>query len=326
MTETSAPETRPAYRSIFWPLVLIAAGVLWLLANFNLISGAHLFALARLWPVFLIGMGLDIVLGHRPVANALLAVATVGGLAAAVVFAPQLGLAGADGPWFIPTFPGSAVRGSGTVVEEVRPVSGFDSVRFRAVGDLTIRPGADEGLVVAADDNLLAYIKTEVRGRQLEIGLTSYNLNLTASRPVRYTLTVKSLRELIHAGAGNVAASGLNGDNLELELSGAGDLTLTGLDLTGALSAQLGGAGTLTVAGTAARQDIELSGFGEYRGGDLRTQSADIRLSGAGSGTVWATEQLIATLTGAGSVRYYGQPSVDKHITGLGSVESLGDR
>lgn len=319
-------ESRPRYRSIFWPLILIAAGVLWLLGNFNVISGSNLYALVRLWPVLLIAVGLDILLGRRPLISTLLAVVTVGAMVGAVIFAPQLGLAGAGGPWFFNTFPGTGVVGSGNVVQETRSVSDFDSVRFGAYGELTIRPGATESLVIEADDNLMPYLKTEVRGGRLEISVTGANLSFNTSRPIRYTLTVKSLKELIHSGAGNVEAAGLSGDDLNVQLTGAGNVTLTELTLTNELTARLSGAGNLTVAGTAARQDVELSGFGEYRGGDLKTGSADIRLSGAGSGTVWATEQLNATLSGAGSVRYYGQPAVDKRISGVGNIESLGSK
>ena len=317
-------ESRPRYRSIFWPLVLIAAGVLWLLGNFNIISNANLFALARLWPLLLIAIGLDILFGRRPLISALLAILTVGALVGAVIFAPQLGLARADGVWFFNRLPGPAVVGSGQVVEETRAVQDFHAVRFAAFGELVIRPGARESLVITADDNLLPYIETEVRNGTLEIRVNAATLN--SANPIRYTLTVKSIDELIHSGAGNVDATGLTGADFDVRLTGAGNLTLTELALTGQLDSRLSGAGNLSVAGTAARQDVSLSGFGEYRAGDLKTEITTIKLSGAGSGIVWATADLEATVSGAGSVRYYGNPTVDQHVSGLGNIESAGSK
>jgi hypothetical protein len=318
-------ESRPRYRSIFWPLVLIAVGTLWLLSNFNVISGSNLFALVRLWPLLLIAIGLDILFGRRPLISGLIAVVTVGAMVAAVIFAPQLGLAGADWRWFN-SFPGTSVRGSGTVIEQNREVSNFDGVQFAAFGELTIRQGERERLVITADDNLLQYIETEVRGGTLEIDVTAPNLGFNTTRPIRYDLTVKSLKSLVHSGAGNVELVSLSGGDLEVRLSGAGNVVLKDLDLTGQLDGRLSGAGNLEAVGQAARQDIVVSGFGEYRGGDLQTQSADIQLSGAGSATVWAEESLDARISGAGSVRYYGSPSVTKRVTGLGSVDSAGDK
>ncbi|NLG66807.1 MAG: DUF4097 domain-containing protein [Actinobacteria bacterium] len=53
------------YRSLFWPVVLIGVGVIWLLANLNVIPAGGLWILARFWPLLLVWIGLDILLGHR---------------------------------------------------------------------------------------------------------------------------------------------------------------------------------------------------------------------------------------------------------------------
>lgn len=319
-------ESRPRYRSIFWPLVLIAVGVLWLLSNFNIVSGANLFALVRLWPLLLIAVGLDILFGRRPLISGVLAVATVGALVAAVVFAPQLGLAGADWRWFGDNIRSVTVRGSGNVIEQPRAVSDFEAVRFGAFGEVTIRQGEQERLVITGDDNLLPYIVTEVRNGTLVIELQSANFGFNTTRPIHFDLTVKSLKRVTHSGAGDVQVLDLRGQDLEAELTGAGNLVLKDLTLTGKLDGQLSGAGNLETAGQAAEQDISVSGFGEYRGGDLQTERTQVDLTGAGSATVWAEDDLDARISGAGSVRYYGSPSVTKRITGLGSVDGLGDK
>jgi hypothetical protein len=304
-------ESRPRYRSIFWPLVLIAVGALWLLSNFNVISGSNLFALLRLWPLLLIAIGLDILFGRRPLISALLAVATVGALVVAVIFAPQLGLAGADWRWFGDGFRSVTVAGSGNVIEQPRAVSNFDAVRFGAFGEVTIRQGEQERLVITGDDNLLEYLRTE---------------GFNTTRPIQFDLTVKSLKDLVHSGAGEVQVLSLRGEDLELQLTGAGNLVVKELSLTDKLDGRLSGAGSLEVSGQAAEQDITVSGFGEYRGGDLQTQRAEVDVTGAGSATVWAEATLDARISGAGSVRYYGSPAVTRRITGLGSVDGLGDK
>lgn len=51
--------------SLFGPLFLIFIGVLFLLNNLGILSWDIWFQLIRLWPVFLIGAGLDLILGRR---------------------------------------------------------------------------------------------------------------------------------------------------------------------------------------------------------------------------------------------------------------------
>ena len=47
------------YRSLFWPVILIGIGVLWLLGNLGIIEPVSLGGLLRFWPVLLIVAGLD---------------------------------------------------------------------------------------------------------------------------------------------------------------------------------------------------------------------------------------------------------------------------
>ena len=55
----------PHYRSLFWPVVLITAGLVWVLHNVGLIDGGGLVLLLRLWPLLLIVIGLDLLVGGR---------------------------------------------------------------------------------------------------------------------------------------------------------------------------------------------------------------------------------------------------------------------
>ena len=62
------------------------------------------------------------------------------------------------------------VSGSGKVTEEEREVSGFTGVELATIGNLTIELGERESLHIEAEDNLMRYLETEVRGETLIIG------------------------------------------------------------------------------------------------------------------------------------------------------------
>ncbi len=79
------------YRSLFWPILLISVGLIWFLANINVIPSFNAIALLNLWPLLLIALGLDLIFGRKsPVVGLLIGLATVGAAIAIVVAAPTL--------------------------------------------------------------------------------------------------------------------------------------------------------------------------------------------------------------------------------------------
>jgi hypothetical protein len=81
------------YRSLFWPVVLIGIGLVWLLSNLGIIQTGSTLALLRLWPVLLILAGIDLLFSRRwPWLGALLGLLTLAGVIALLVAAPSLGI------------------------------------------------------------------------------------------------------------------------------------------------------------------------------------------------------------------------------------------
>ncbi len=86
-------ETHPRARSLFFPILLIGDGLIWLLANFNVIPDLNWAMLWRLWPLALIAAGLDLLFGRsHPLVGALVGLLTVGLAVALLVVGPRMGL------------------------------------------------------------------------------------------------------------------------------------------------------------------------------------------------------------------------------------------
>jgi hypothetical protein len=205
------------------------------------------------------------------------------------------------------TFTISYDEGSGVVVNETREVSDFNAVAFTGIGTLYITVGDDESLEIEAEDNIISRIVTEVRGDRLEISFDSdrWETLIRPTEPIRYFLTVQSLKEVNLSGLGDVQIEELQADRLVLTLSGAGRVKATG---------------------EADQLEINVTGAGSFDGADLVSERIDVNLSGAGSATVWATEFLDVNISGLGNVRYYDDPEIRETVTGLGSMEKLGER
>jgi hypothetical protein len=80
------------YRSLFWPIVLIGVGVIWLLSNLNLIPTVTIEGLLHLWPILLIVIGLDMLIGRRSSwLGGLIGLGAIGLVIFILAFGPSLG-------------------------------------------------------------------------------------------------------------------------------------------------------------------------------------------------------------------------------------------
>ena len=78
-------------RGVFWPLLLIALGLIFLLQNFGFISGVSWLAVASLWPLLLVLIGLDIAFARRwPLPTLAAEVAVIAAGLALVAYSPNL--------------------------------------------------------------------------------------------------------------------------------------------------------------------------------------------------------------------------------------------
>ncbi|HEX8993590.1 MAG TPA: DUF2807 domain-containing protein [Anaerolineales bacterium] len=315
--------------NLFWPLALIAAGVIWILIDMGTIPVSNLWVLTYLWPVLLIGAGLSILL--RPYwryAGAVISLLMIAGLFLAVLFAGQLGWDRVPGYTLNGSsiFAGPGARGSGNVVSQTRAVQGFTGIRVAYPASVVIRQAAGESLTVEAEDNVAAEIKTQVANGTLVIGAVHEPMVLVdPTRPVRITITVKDLDELDFDTAGDVTVQGLKTKSLTTVLDGAGSATLNNLDLE-SLTANLSGVGSLRANGTVNTVTVRVDGVGSFDAAALRSQTAIANLSGMGSASLWVQKALTATVSGVGSVNYYGNPQVSQTISGLGNVHSMGSK
>jgi hypothetical protein len=229
------------------------------------------------------------------------------------------------------------VVGSGAVVEETRTVNGISGVELAMPGTLHVETGSSEALRIEAEDNLLAYITTEVRAGTLVIN-TQSGTNLRSTRPMNYYLTVTELDRVADSSSGDIQASDLKAgrfsisisssgnlsmgnlqcSSLEVEISSSGDVNLGGLTAD-TLSVRVNSSGNLDIAGgQVQRQDIAISSSGEYHSKNLASAEAQVQLNSSGSATIRVSDRLRGTLSSSGNVYYIGSPEVDMTQTSSG--------
>ncbi len=240
---------------------------------------------------------------------------------------------------------GNMVRGSGKVVSETRPVSGFTSVAVMCAGDVKITQGDTDSLVIEAEDNILPLLVSEVNNGQLVLK-TKPNTSYNTTRPVRFTITVKDLWQISSSASGDVQAGDIKTSTLDLALSGSADVTLGSVQATSVsveanasgtaslaslqanlLSVEINGSGNVEIKGGAATQStVNMHSSGNFTAPNLESQTAVVTVSGSGTATLWAKTSLTATLSGSGNVDYFGSPAVSQNVSGSGRVRSRGNK
>jgi hypothetical protein len=212
------------------------------------------------------------------------------------------------------------VRGSGDIRTEERDVSDFHKVHLSGVGDLIITQGEKESLLIETDDNIIPLIETEVSAERLSIGFRR-GYNFVPTSDIKFYLTVKELDEILLSGAGSIKCEDFDTEELEIEISGAGDIDFRlDADLVRVNSS---GAGGIEMSGKVDRQEIDLSGAGKYDAEELESRECEITVSGAGSATVNVSQELDVDISGVGGVEYKGSPTVQQNIKGLGAIRSI---
>jgi hypothetical protein len=313
--------------SIFGPLLLITAGVIWLLISSGSIPSENLWALTRIWPYLLIAAGLGLILRiYWSYASILVDILIVGGAVLAIVFAPQLGW---NSPSVIGMFSGNGFyvgpgeAGSGNVITETRNVGEFTAIEVDYPAQVTVTQGDQVSVKIDAEDNVLPGLKTQIRGNTLEIFYkVEDGKRVNPRNMVQITIVVKDLKDVEFNSAGELTLEGITADDLDVAISGAGNVKLNEIDVKN-LAVGLSGAGSATASGAAENLKLIISGFGSFNGGELHSKTAAVTLSGAGSVTTWVDEKLDALISGAGSVNYYGTADVTKNISGAGNVKHL---
>ncbi len=192
---------------------------------------------------------------------------------------------------------GDRIEGSGTIITESRPVSGFDEIEISGAGEVAVAVTGSESLTIAADDNIMPVLTSDVEGATLELSVEPGN-PLSPSQPIRYEVTVESL-----AG---------------ISILGAADFDIDGLD--GSFVIDIAGSGDVVVMGTGDELTIDIKGTGNVDAANFTATAADVSIAGSGDVVVNAADALDVSVSGSGEVEYLGSPAVTQSVSGSGRV------
>lgn len=185
--------------------------------------------------------------------------------------------------------------------QDVRQLTGFDSVTLRGNTTLVLTVGSKASVSLEGDEEAVKAVRARVKDDTLVIAQHRAGWFGRSRSRVTAHVTVPSLETLDIAGSNSVTISGMEKGESQIIISGAGRLTAEGrMD---ALHLIINGTGHV---------DLE----------DLAVDDVVVVLNGAGGVTVDVRKNLVATVNGAGHIRYTGEPEhVTSSVHGVGSVK-----
>jgi hypothetical protein len=197
--------------------------------------------------------------------------------------------------------------------------TGVTRVFINTPGDLFVKSGAEEKLVIEAEQKVLSQLDVAVKGNTVSIKSKG---SFKTDKGITYTLTVKSFQGLKMEGSNNSHVEGFTGGDMDVELGGSGDVELKKIKAD-KLTVLLKSSGTVTVTGSGKAIAARIDGSGNIEAAGFQVKNADARLEGSGTIQVYADETLKAVLNGAGNIEYKGNAKVTQTVNGAGSVDRM---
>jgi hypothetical protein len=226
------------------------------------------------------------------------------------------------------------VEGNYDVTTETREVGNFLRVFNEGEFDVYIIQDSLEEIIIEAESNLIPLIRTRLDGTALVIDSQD---NLQPNFPMMVYVHTAELNEIKLSGSGLMQAEDIATGDMEISISGSGDIFFSGsaLNVTTSipgsgsmdlgltcteLNADISGSGNMEIVGTANNGDFHISGSGSVNAYDFTLQDCHITISGSGSTYVTVEHYLNVNISGSGSVYYLGSPVIETKITGSGSI------
>lgn len=220
---------------------------------------------------------------------------------------------------------GKRIKGNGNMTTIERSVGEYDEVSVSGWFDVDLVAGTEGELTIRGEENLLEYIKTEVKeGGKLVIKVRK-GVNLQPSSwkkdmGIYITVPVESISGVSLSGSGDIVGkTTLKADDFKTSMSGSGDITLSVEANT--IDASMSGSGDINLSGSTGSFDVSISGSGDIKAYELEADVVDATVSGSADIKVTAKEMLKARVSGSGDIQYRGNPKkIDTKTSGSGDI------
>jgi len=210
----------------------------------------------------------------------------------------------------------TTLSGSGNLVTQEEPISGFDKVDISHSFKVDISQGESFKVVIRVDDNLVENLQVVKQGSTLKIGLDPNRNYTVRNATMEAQVTMPELTGLDLSGASHATISGFEStDDITVDQSGSS--SLRGDIEAGDIRIDLSGSSEMTLVGSGQDLTVDASSSSELDLSEFTVVNARVETSSSSSVTVNASGRLDVDASGSSNVYYLGNPT-------LGTIETSG--
>jgi len=189
------------------------------------------------------------------------------------------------------------ISGSGKRQELLTTLRKYDAIQTYISAEINIKQGEEFNIKLSGDDNILPLIKFNIEDETLKLYSEK---SFSSKNPLTVELSLGGLKKLLANGSGDIHMIDLNGEKLQVELNGSGEIT---------------------ASGAISQLNVVLQGSGDMDFRRMKSKNCDVLLNGSGDIAVYAEQSIDAKISGAGDISVTGNPGkVTKSINGAGTI------
>ncbi len=171
-----------------------------------------------------------------------------------------------------------------------RDLRGFDKIRIDEVAiEIDVMVGEDYSIEIEGEEEIVDHLLMRVRGEKLVIYKDGDKKiwDRAGTDSPKVTITMPKFTGLDLRGAVDADIKGVDSEEVEFDLKGAGNIEVEGK------------CGWLI---------LDFKGAGNIEAEDLHCRQVEVDLKGAGNIEIFASEKVDADISGMGSIEVYGNP------------------
>lgn len=214
---------------------------------------------------------------------------------------------------------GRTISGNGQKVQEERSVGHFEELTVAGSMHVYITQGPVKDARIEAESNLIPYLEFKKDGDELTVKFKN-NVHIKNHLPVNVYLSTPNINELNMVGSGEITGQDAlsNQDEIQVKTVGSGDIQVQ--VNAPEVDAKITGSGDINISGKTRKVEIDVLGSGDFKGKDLKSEQAEIKIAGSGDAWVYASINLDVKIFGSGNVYYGGNPKTQSKIAGSGKL------
>ncbi|MFA9370629.1 MAG: head GIN domain-containing protein [Labilibaculum antarcticum] len=196
-------------------------------------------------------------------------------------------------------------KGNGNVQTQDREIGAFTAISASMGLNVYVLQGDKESVSVEADENLMEYIVTKVKGNELVLKVDG---TIRKATKLDIYVTLVNVNEIhVSSGADFETRNMINAEKLDISVSSGADAKM---ELNAKeLSCSVSSGADATLSGKADYFAGKASSGSDLRAKQLIAKICKAKASSGGDVTVYAEEEIEASASSGGDVSYYGNPT-----------------